>query len=634
LALEMAKNDSKTGSLEKPRRPTTGRSATGGSSSSSSSEWPLGLLREGNSTLISIILFALVAGVYWASLGNGFVNLDDQVYVYENLHVRNGLTWEGFRWAFTALDASLWHPFTWLSLMLDSQLFGVKEAWGFHLTSLVLHATNTVLLFGLLRRLTGTTWRSAFVAALFGLHPLHVESVAWVSERKDVLSTFFWLLALWAYVGYVQSSREVQSPMLKVQSPKAAHAFRSKCYALALIFFACGLLSKPMVVTLPFTLLFLDYWPLRRFEIGNPLSKIKNLLWEKIPFFALSLVFGLVTMYAQRGAGSFMTSVQLPISHRLANALLSYVHYLIQMVWPGRYAMYYPYPRGFSTAAVVLAVLLLLIPSAMALRMLRRRPYFTFGWVWYVMTLLPVIGIIQVGNQAQADRYTYVPLIGIFIILAWGAYDLSSGWSYQKPVLALASAAAIITCLGFTYGQIGYWKNSETLAWHALSVTQNNEVALNLMGIAESKRGRIDDAITYWEQAVALAPQYAHAQANLGAALFTKGRLDESIEHSRDAVRAKPDFAGAHLNLGAALGAKGRLDEAIAELKEGTRLAPGNAQAHYNLGFALASKGRWDDAIAQYQEAARLAPGVPAIQRALSEAVAAKAALHQPAKRP
>jgi Flp pilus assembly protein TadD len=628
LALEMAKNDSRTGNLEAPRRPPAERSATGGSASSSSSERPLGLLRDGNNILISILLFAVVAGVYWASLGNGFVNLDDQVYVYENPHVRNGLTWEGFRWAFTALDASLWHPLTWLSLMLDAQLFGAKEAWGFHLTSLALHATNTVLLFGLLRCLTGATWRSAFVAALFGSHPLHVESVAWVSERKDVLSTFFWLLALWAYAGYVQS------PKSKVQSPKTEHALRGRYYALSLIFFACGLLSKPMVVTLPFTLLFLDYWPLRRFQIGEQKSKIKNLLVEKVPFFGLSLIFGLVTMYAQRGAGSFMTSVQLPVTHRLANALLSYVHYLIQMVWPGRYAVYYPYPRGFSTAAVVLAVVLLLIPSALALRMWRRRPYYTFGWLWYVVTLLPVIGIIQVGNQSQADRYTYVPLIGIFVILAWGAYDLTMGWPYQRPVLAFASAVAMVTCLGFTYQQIGYWKDSETLAWHALSVTQNNEVALNLMGIAESKQGRIDDAITYWEQAVALAPRYAHAQANLGAALFRKGRLDESIEHTREAIRAKPDLAGAYLNLGAAFGAKGRLDDAIAALNEAVRLMPNNAQAHYNLGFALAGKGRFDDAIAQYQQAARLAPGVPSIQKSLSDALAAKAASHPPTKRP
>jgi tetratricopeptide (TPR) repeat protein len=339
-------------------------------------------------------------------------------------------------------------------------------------------------------------------------------------------------------------------------------------------------------------------------------------------------------MYAQRGAGAFMTSSQLPINHRLANALLSYVHYLVQMVWPGHYAMYYPYPRGFSTVAVVLAVVLLLIPSALALRMSRRRPYFSFGWIWYVVTLLPVIGIIQVGNQAQADRYTYVPLIGIFIVLAWGAYDLSGGWSYQKPLLGIASAAAIITCLCFTYEQIGYWKDSETLSWHALSVTQNNEVALNLMGIAESKRGRIDDAIAYWEQAVALAPRYAHAQANLGAALFKKGRLDESIQHTQEAIRAKPDFAGAYLNLGAALGAKGRVDEAIVELKEAVKLSPGNPQAHYNLGFALASKGLFDDAIAQYQEAARLAPGAPAVQKSLHDALAAKAASHPQTKHP
>jgi tetratricopeptide (TPR) repeat protein len=643
----------------KPARPE--------STPASSVPWPLQLLREANPLALCVLLVALVAGTYFPSLHNGFVSLDDQAYVSANSHVQHGLTWSGFRWSLTAVEASMWHPVTWLSLMLDTTLLGTAP-FDYHLTNLLLHTANTVLLFLLLLRLTGAAWRSAFVAALFGVHPLHVESVAWIAERKDVLSTLFFLLTLWAYVRYAEErgggvlewwsigkgKSEIQPSITpKLQSPAAPApqhsstpalhgAAAARFYALAFGFFALGLLSKPMLVTIPFVLLLLDYWPLGRLAAANPKSEIQHsntpilrssptptlqLLWEKLPFFALSLACGVVTMFAQRGAGSFMTATELPVHHRLDNALLTCVHYLVQTFWPGRYAFYYPYPRGFSVVAVLLAVLILLLISGAALWNLRARPYVAFGWAWYLITLLPVIGLIQVGNQAQADRYTYIPLIGIFVLLAWAGTDfVRSRFAVPSSrVCLVAGCLAIGVCVPFTRQQISYWHDGGSLAAHALEVTRDNPVALNMYGVALSKHGQLDDAILCWQQAVQIAPRYAHAQGNLGAALLRKGLLDDSIQHSREAIRLKPNLPGAYSNLGAALGSKGRLDEAITAFKEAVRLAPQDPQTRYNLGYAYEGKGHYDEAIAQYEEALRLAPENQAVRQRLQQVLAAKA---------
>jgi Flp pilus assembly protein TadD len=319
-----------------------------------------------------------------------------------------------------------------------------------------------------------------------------------------------------------------------------------------------------------------------------------------------------------------MTDTQLPVRYRIANALLSYVHYLIQTFWPRHYAVFYPYPRGFSVVAVCLAILLLLGVTSLAFVLRRTRPYVAFGWVWYLATLLPVIGLIQVGSQAHADRYTYVPLIGIFVALVWGVYDLTRGWRFQVPALGAAGAAVCLLCVGFTREQVWYWRNSETLARRAIEVAPNNPVAENILGIGLMNQGRVDEAIPHFERATQLASRYAMAQGNLGSAFFIKGRWDESIKHSREAIKLQPDLAGAYQNLGSALGAQGHLDEAIVQLKQAVKLDPADPQGHYNLAYACQSKGRLDEAIAQYREAARLAPGNQEVQKALQAALAAK----------
>lgn len=612
--------------------------------------WPLQLLREGHPAALGILLAALVIGIYYPSLKNGFINLDDPVYVTSNTHVQQGLTWSGFRWAFTAVEASLWHPVTWLSLMLDTQFLG-NTAFDYHLTNMLLHTANTVLLFLLLFRLTASAWRSAFVATLFGVHPLHVESVAWISERKDVLSTFFFLLTLLAYTRYVElvsslKSGAPQPDRKPAEAPQRQPKEALRYYVGALLLFALGLLSKPMLVTTPVILLLMDFWPLKRIRLPQSRQSFSGettehgllganfslqpsafLFLEKLPFFGLALISGIITMFAQRGAGSFMTSTDLAVSHRFDNALLTSIHYLVQMFWPGRYAMYYPYPMGFSTAAVALAVLLLIIISGVSFLNLRSRPYLAFGWAWYLITLLPVIGLIQVGNQAQADRYTYIPLIGVFIMLVWAGSEILK-WqipSLKLPLSGLLGAVSAAACIPFTIQQIGYWKDSETLSRHALEVTRDNPVALNIYGIALSKRGQIDDAIKCWLEAVRIAPHYAHALGNLGTAYFRKGQLDESIKWSSEAIKSKPGLAGAYMNLGAALGVKGRLDEAIAALQQAVRLAPNDPQTHYNLGYALAGKGRYDEAIAEYEKALRLKPDDRGAHLGIQAAAAAKA---------
>jgi Flp pilus assembly protein TadD len=321
-----------------------------------------------------------------------------------------------------------------------------------------------------------------------------------------------------------------------------------------------------------------------------------------------------------------MTSEQLPFIRRIFNALLSYIHYLVQMVWPGHYAVFYPYPTGFSMAAVAIAVVLILLFTGLALMTFRSRPYIAFGWFWFVITLLPVIGLVQVGTQSHADRYTYVPLIGIFIALVWGVCDLTRNFPTQKPVLSVSGAVVITFCITLTREQIGYWKNSETLARHAIAVAPANPVALNMLGVALVRRGQLEEAIAKFTESARLAPHYLLAQANLGSTLFTKGRMQESIEHSRAAIQIDPQFAGAHANLGAALGSLGHVDEAIAELQIAVKLAPEDAQCRYNLGYAYFSKGRYDDAIAQYQELVRLQPGNASAQSILQNAIAARAA--------
>jgi protein O-mannosyl-transferase len=594
--------------LESDRRPTRG-----GSAFTSLVKSPFRLVREGNAIVIGLLLFALVVWTFLPSLRHGFVNFDDDVYVYDNPSLQHGLSWQSIRWAVSTLDAGFWHPLTWLSLLLDSQLFGLRPS-GYHLTSLLLHAANTVLLFVLFRRLTGATWRSAFVAALFALHPLHVEPVAWVAGRKDVLSTVFWMLALLAYTVYVEHSKE------SGKEPTSSIGFHlssftphvSPYYLLSFFFFVCGLLSKTMVVTLPFILLLLDWWPLQRFQLRTKDSKLKTLcplFLEKLPFLAAAFACGLLTVRAEKGVGAMQTISDIPLLYRIANATFNCGRYLVQMVWPSRLAVFYPYPRAFALWPVVGTGLLLLLASALLLRAGRRWPYLAFGWIWYGVTLLPVAGLIQVGSHSHADRYTYLPLIGAFTILAWGAYDLTRRWPRQPAALTAAVGLVLLLLVPLTRRQIGHWKDSKSLLRHALGVTDNNHFAHNNLGLALLNEGQADEAINHFQQALEIDPGYSKPHNNLGIALLEKGRVDEAIVQFRAALASRPDFAEVCYNLGVALLRKGQPQEAVAPFQNAVESRPELAKARYGLGSALLRTGRTGEAVAQFRKALELDPG-------------------------
>ena len=561
--------------------------------------------------LLAAFLALATIALYWPVTRHDFINYDDDLYVTANVHVQNGLTLENLKWAFSSVVLGNWHPVTVLSHMLDCQLFGLQP-WGHHLTSLLLHALNTALVFLLLRTLTGAVWRSLLVAALFGWHPLRVESVAWVAERKDVLSAGFGFLSLLCYARYARGT--------EARSQKAEARRIASGYGLALLFFACGLMSKPMLVTWPFVMLLLDYWPLKRFAggqlkvTGSPAPNLQpstfnsQLLTEKIPFFVLAAAAGLVTYLVQKQEGAVMTVDHFPPGARAGNALMAYGRYLGKTFWPADLAVFYPHPGDWPLAEVLLAGVLLAGISALVFVKRRRQPYLLVGWLWFVGTLAPVIGLVQVGEQAMADRYTYIPSVGVLIMSVWGAYELTRRWRHQVILLALASAVALILCFALTREQLGYWQDSETLFRHALDVTQNNHIAHNNLGDALLEKGQADDAIRQFQEVIRLKPNDADAYNNLGNALGEQGRIDEAISDYHEALRLKPDNASAHYSLGAALEAKGQTDGAISQYQEALRLNPDDVAAHNNLGNAYLNKGQTDEAISQYQEAIRIKP--------------------------
>jgi tetratricopeptide (TPR) repeat protein len=546
--------------------------------------------------LASVIVLALVLmtlAVYWQGLGNQFVNYDDNEYVIENPHVEGGPTAGNLRWAFNIGYAANWHPLTWMSHMLDCQVHGLKPM-GHHLTSILFHAANVVLLFLLLVAMTGSVWRSGFVAALFAVHPLHVESVAWVAERKDVLSTFFWLLTMLAYVGYSRRP-----------------GFRR--YALVLLAFALGLMAKPMLVSLPLVLLMLDYWPMGRLQVvGYRLQGLSRLIIEKLPLFALSAASCVVTFIAQKKAVVALDTH--PLGVRAANAVVAYAEYLVKMVWPSGLAVHYPFVGDLAAWRVVCAVLALVGASVLALRIGSKAPdrrYLAAGWLWYLVTLVPVIGLVQVGGQSMADRYTYIPLIGIFIVIAWGVPDLAARLSRASmaiPALGVSAAVVVLALSACSSRQAGYWKDSLTLWDHAIRVTQNNASAQNHMGLALDKEGRLDEAVVHYSEALRIKPDFAEGHYNLGLALGKQGRLDEAAAQYSEALRIKPDYALAHNNLGLTLASQGRLDEAVAQYYEALRIEPDCAEAHCNLGMAFGTRGKLREAIGQFSEALRINP--------------------------
>ncbi|HQJ08603.1 MAG TPA: tetratricopeptide repeat protein, partial [Deltaproteobacteria bacterium] len=574
-------------------------------------------VRDNRTILISLILAAVVAVVYWQVVGHGFTSLDDRLYIMENPNVASGLSSGNVAWAFTAFHASNWHPLTWISHMIDCQIFGMRPGMH-HFVSMLFHMANSLLLFLVLRRMTGMVWRSAFVAFLFALHPLHVESVAWAAERKDVLSTFFWMLAMWCYYRY------------------AWHSGISR-YITVLIVFALGLMAKPMVVTLPFVFLLLDFWPLQRLQYGKSAlpaaldagksvqtdpsmpskkgrSKRKeaarstsspqndslltlpakkpamSLILEKVPFFILAAASGAITMIAQKRGGAVASMEALAFGERLANAVVAYALYLWKTVWPLHLAFFYPHPETIPWWHVALAAIVLASVTAGAVLSYKRMPYLLVGWLWYLGTLVPVIGIVQVGGQAMADRYTYIPLMGIFIMVSWGAADLAFQARLKRSTVAAAACSTLAALAVFTWIQIGYWHDDAKLAAHAIDVTKGNYLAYNILGLALESEGRLPEAVDQYDKAIEAKPRYADAHVNMGVTLSTLGRFHEAAVHYEEALRMKPDMMEAHFNLGELLLRTGRVDEAIRRFEVVLRSGTATAEAHNALGVAMAGK--------------------------------------------
>jgi tetratricopeptide (TPR) repeat protein len=559
------------------------------------------MLNKRHFYIICLFLVVATLAVYWQVLDNDFVNYDDDYYVTENTHVNKGVTFDSLTWAFTSPHASNWHPLAWVSHMIDCQLYGLNPR-GHHLTSLLFHVANTLLLLLILVRMTGTLWQSSFVAALFALHPLHVESVAWVAERKDVLSTFFLMLTLWGYTIYVKKGGV-------------------RRYLLVVLFFVLGLMSKPMLVTLPFILLMLDFWPFGRLGLirdtrnevtGHHTDEGPNvfrLLWEKVPFFALAVGSSVVTFIVQERGGAVKLLEMYSIQTRIINAFVAYTEYIVNMVWPVKLAVLYPHPgSSLPLWKGVVAGLALVLITVLVIRKARKVPYITVGWFWYVVTLIPVIGIVQVGAQAMADRYTYITLIGLFVIIAWGANDLLSKWLYRKICLGTLAAIIFPVLIVLTWKQVQYWENSITLYKHTLKHTSNNYLIHNNQGIALREQGRAEEAVKHYLHALRSNPDYAQAHYNLGNAYAGAGKYKEAIEAYKKAININPDYVLAHYNLGVAYAGAGKYKEAIEIFLQVLKIDPDNVQAHSNLGAAYVGSGKYKKAIEAFLQTLRIDP--------------------------
>jgi tetratricopeptide (TPR) repeat protein len=578
--------------------------------------------------LICIFLMVATFCIYTQTQDHEFINFDDDLYITDNWNVQAGLTSESVKWAFTTTYSGDWSPVTWFSHILDYQLHGL-HAKGHHLTSLFLHIANTLILFIVLSRMTGAIWQSAFVAAMFAFHPLNVESVAWAAERKNVLSTLFWLMTLWAYIHYAEKPN-------------------IKRYGLVFLFFTLGLMSKPMLVTLPFVLLLLDYWPLRRLKFkqergSNKISEkniakrseVLQLVLEKVPLFLLSAVFSIVTYIASKSLGAMDYGENLTFSTRVTNAMVSYLDYLGKMVWPSELSILYPHPGNTLTAwEGILCGMALVGITIISIRLIRKAPYFAVGWFWYLGTLVPVIGIfVQAGDQAMADRYAYVPLIGIFIIVAWGLPELMAKWRYKEKVLPISAGIIIFALLITTWKQVGHWKNSITIFKHAISVTDKKYpsfvVAHNQLGIALFSDGKNEEAISHYKMAIKFNPDHAKSHSNFGGALLAEGKIEEAISHYKMAIKLNPDFAAAHFNLGITLVAGGKIEEAIPHYRMAIEINPDFSSAHYNLGKVLSAERKIEEAISHYKMAIEIMPDFAAAHYNLGNALFKKRALKE-----
>jgi tetratricopeptide (TPR) repeat protein len=586
---------------------------------------------EANKTLkVAICIFLMVATfcIYSQVQDHEFINLDDDIYITNNLNVQAGLTSESFKWAFTTSHPPYWHPMTWLSHMLDYQLYGLHPK-GHYLTNLFLHISSVLILFIVLFRMTGALWQSAFVAAMFALHPLNVESVAWIAERKNVLSILFWLLTMWAYIHYAEK------PTVKR-------------YGLVFLFFTLGLMSKPMLVTLPFVLLLLDYWPLRRFQFGQERghneilekntakrSEVFRLVLEKIPLFLLTIGLSIVTVHNVQSIAGAVTSLDVfPLQARLTNAIVSYLEYLEKMIWPSGLSILYPHPGNtLPLWQGILCGMALVGITIISIRLIRKAPYFAVGWFWYLGTLVPVIGIVQVGAQAMADRFTYIPLIGVFIIVAWGVPELISKWRHKEKVLSVSAGIIIFTLLITTWKQASHWKNSITVFKHAIRVTDKKYPTLsrihNNLGIALYAEGKKQEAISHYKMAIKFKPDYAKAYSNLGAALFAEQKTEEAISQYKMAIELNPDFAKAYNNLGNALSAEGKIEEAIDHYKMAIKIKPDYALAHNNLGIALVAEGKIEEAISHFKMAIKVKPNFAEAYSNLGSALSAEGKIEE-----
>jgi tetratricopeptide (TPR) repeat protein len=590
--------------------------------------------------ILLLIVFCFIA--FGRIAGNDFINFDDEIYITKNQHVQAGINSQTVKWAFTSVVSSNWHPLTLLSHALDWQLFGAN-AFGHHLINLLLHIGSVLILFIFLNKSTKAMWPSALVAALFALHPLRVESVAWAAERKDVLSIFFGLASVYAYACYVESS-------------KLSRHF------ISFMFFALSLMAKPMLVTLPFVLLLLDYWPLERRQkvsalanatvpvnvsgsgkkkskhrkgdssaekmITVPVSTTKDskhlmgrLLWEKIPFLLLAVASSIVTIWAQDKGGAIASLQKVQFIERLANAPIAYIAYLGKIIWPVDLAVFYPYEYSAPGWQIIVCIFMLAAISAVAIFYIKKAAFLFVGWFWYLGTLVPVIGFIQVGRQAMADRYTYFPSIGIAIILVWGIFNLCSEEKLRK--LIAIPAAIILAALTFlTWQQCGYWKNSTTLFSHTLQVTKNNYLAHNNLGVALVEAGKTQEAISHYRAALQIKPSDDNTHYNLANALKKQGATDEAIVHYREAVKWNPNYSKAHNNLGVYLDAQGLSDEAILHYRRALQIEPTNPGFHFNLGMALGRKGDLKEAIECFRTAIYLKPDYEEAHRALRVASA------------
>jgi tetratricopeptide (TPR) repeat protein len=532
----------------------------------------------------AIVCFALAAVtfiVFGQAWQFDFINFDDDDYVVNNPAVNHGLTLSGIAWAFTHFHAANWHPLTWISHMADCQLYGLQPG-GHHVTSVLIHAATVIALFLFLLEMTGAFWRCAFVAAVFAIHPLRVESVAWVAERKDVLSGLFFVLTIGAYARY------------------ARQPWSAARYGLVVLLFVMGLMCKPMLVTLPLVLLLLDYWPLQR---TKPVSR---LILEKLPLLAISAISSVITLFAQKGA--LRPIETFPLKARVVAAVLSYKIYLIQMIYPAGLAAFYPFPHNVSVFGEVMAGMLLAIISVFVWAERHTKPWLLVGWLWYLIMLLPVIGIVQAGAQSHADRYTYLPQIGIYIAVTWLAAELAVKWRVNSTAMGGVTAAVVTALMLCAWKQTGYWRNSETLWEHALACTTDNDVACVNLGHELYKNGRLDEAIALYQKALETQPDDPQYLNNLANALREEGKMNEAISQYEKAVQIEPDFADAQFNLGKALGQTGKEDEAIARFRMALQIDPNFLLARINLGNALLQMGKVNQAAAQLQKVLETEP--------------------------